>query len=54
MFEKLEQIENRLTEVETLLSDGDLYQDPPRAAKLLKAHEKELPGTVKLIFQSGE
>lgn len=24
------------------------------AAKLLKAHEKELPGTVKLLFQSGE
>ena len=24
------------------------------AAKLLKAHEEELPGTVKLIFQSGE
>ena len=46
MFEKLEQIEKRLAEVEALLSDGDLYQDPPRAAKLLK-EQKELNKDVK-------
>ena len=45
MFEKLEQIAARLAQVEELLSDGDLYQDPPRAAKLLK-EQKELQPVV--------
>ncbi len=56
MFEKLEQIEKRLAEVEALLSDGDLYQDPPRAAKLLK-EQKELQPVVeayRLWKQLGE
>ena len=36
MFEKLTAVEQRLTEIETLLQSGDLYEDPKRAAALLR------------------
>ena len=45
MFEKLTAVEQRLTEIETLLQSGDLYEDPKRAAALLR-EQKELTPVV--------
>ena len=45
MFEKLAEVEKRLNEIELALQDGDLYNDPKRAAELLR-EQKELTPVV--------
>ena len=43
MIEKLELVENRITEIETALADNNLYSDPQAAAKLLKEQKELMP-----------
>jgi len=43
MFDKLEQIEKRLIELEEALQDGGLYSDPKEAARILKEQKELLP-----------
>ena len=45
MFEKLTAVEKRLMEIEELLQSSDLYEDPRRAAELLR-EQKELTPVV--------
>ena len=45
MFEKLAAVEQRLLEIERLLQSSDLYEDPKRAAELLR-EQKELTPVV--------
>ena len=42
MFEKLAEVEKRLNEIELALQDGDLYNDPKRAAELLREQKATL------------
>ena len=43
MFEKLAAVERRLEEIEALLQDPTLYEDPKNAAKLLREQKDLLP-----------
>ena len=45
MFEKLMAVEQRLLEIEELLQSSNLYEDPKRAAELLR-EQKELTPVV--------
>ena len=47
MYDKLAAIEERYVEIETLLVDPDVYQDPQYAAKLSK-EQKELQPIVEV------
>ena len=41
MFEKLAAVEQRLLEIERLLQSSDLYEDPKRAAELLREQDRK-------------